>query len=140
MNENIVNILKMDKSERIRFAKAVREDFKQKLITKYDFNDESAEAFIFDISKLFSMSDRKLGIDEKDLFNEINGTNLSDQEFIEKMKDGANQEFVDYMYENFSVLPYEDRISAALIGLAIICIDGVVNEKEEKLLAKMLSD
>ena len=140
MNENIVNILKMEIGERTRFAKSVAKDFKEKLITKYDFNAESAEAFIFDICKLFSMGDRALGIQEKELFNEIMGANLSDQAFIERMKDGANQEFIDYMDENFSLLLYEDRISAALIGLAFICIDGKVNEKEEILLAKMLKD
>ena len=136
MNETIQKIINMSKEEHIRYGTELADELFSTLINKYNHTKEEASEFLFNICRLFSFGDNSLGIPEKEIYNAIFKTNFSDLEFIQKL--GYNKRhFRDKMIEAIKTLCEEDRFKVTCLGLCVMCVDGILSEKELYIINKI---
>ena len=102
------------------------------------FNDKEALNFYLNIIRLFVSADECCGEDEYLLFKKILNVEISYDTFHELTNGGATETFVEAMDDVIDLMPYEIKLMVCVLGLTIICSDGIVNEKERELFKKVL--
>ena len=113
-----------------------------KVVSEYlyacDLNKDEALSFFLNIVRLFVSADKKCGKEEYLLFKQIIHVEIEYEDFFEFTNGGASRHFIKTMNDIIDRFDERTKNAVCVIGLTIICSDGIVNEAEKKLLKLIL--
>ena len=115
-----------------------------KIVSDYlyacDLDEKECLSFFLNIVRLFVSADRKCGREEYELFKQIINVEIDYDSFFEFTNAGASNRFVKEMDEIIDRFDAKTKNAVCVIGLSIICSDGIVHDSERKLLQLVLDD
>ena len=133
LDQQIQNFLNQSEELRIEQAKEATKAIGIYL-SSCNFTEREALNFYLNIIRLFVSADGECGETEYILFKKILEVEISYDTFFNLTNGGATPEFMEAMDEIIDQMRYEIKMKVVVLGLAIMCSDGVVNQKERELL------
>ena len=136
LDSTIQQFVNQSEEERVAQAKNATKEIGIYL-SSCGFTKKEALYFYLNLVRLFVSADNKCGETEYILFKKVLDVEISFDTFFELTNGGATEEFIEAMDRIIDQMKYETKLMVCILGLTIICSDGVVTQAERELLTKI---
>ena len=99
---------------------------------------EESMNFLCSLTKLFVSVDRSCAQGEYDLFVEITGYEMSNDQFYEMTNYGGNQDYVQAVLELVHLMPEDVKYAVAIFGLCMCSADHEITDAEQEMIVRTI--